>query len=208
MVAVIQKGNLLKGIIAGMILIVLLGAFAGGFYTFPKFRPCPGATSDTIVIQDTNWYHIVDSLNHIVDSLKNIPEKRDTIFFPDSVFIPPDVDVDSILWDYYAAYRYEWEKQDTNIQFRLNTTISHNKPLVYDFSYKILKPSTTVINSVDQSVHYTKYVTLGVDFFIKDIKYSEIEALYVAPKFYVGAGYAPGIGVVGLKAGITLFKLK
>jgi hypothetical protein len=204
----IPKGNLLKGIIAGLILIVLLGAFAGGFYTYPKFRPCPVATSDTIVVQDTNWYHIVDSLNHIVDSLKNRPEKRDTIFFPDSVFIPSDVNVDSILWDYYASYRYLWEKQDTNIQFRLNTTISHNKPLVYDFSYKILKPSTTVINSVDQSVHYAKYIVAGIDLPIRDVKYAEIEAMFITQKYYFGVGYEPAIGGVNFKAGKTLFKLK
>ncbi len=207
----------LKIILLAVLLICLLASFISGC-RYHKFNfPCPEPKTDTLLVVDTTWHRVVDSLNRVVDSLKNRPEpKPEIVYEPGEPYpVPADIDTAAILHDYYTTYRYTWYYPDSSlwtskddIHVKLKTTVTQNKPVVYDFSYQWLKPQTVINNSVDQSIHYTRYVYLGLSLPIKDFSYAEIEALYAFRKGYVGAGYIPSIRSVTVKTGVTLFKFK
>ena len=147
---------------------------------------------------DTAWYNTVEYIRDTLIIRDTIYQPADTIYSPSGVIIK-DIDTLAILRDYFSVYRYRWEKQDSNLQWRLNTTISQNKPLVYDLSYKILRPQTVINNT-----YYSKSLLLGLD--VPLYKASpEVFALYSNDKYFGGVGYSKD--GFSIKGGIKL-KLK
>lgn len=209
-------------IIGSIILAVLLGV--GGFCGWSLHKtlhPCPTITTDTISIPDTNWYHLKDSLiasnKQLKKSLAYWKAHRDTITLPgDSIPYPVEVDTSAILKDYFAAYKYGWSKEDSNIIVKDTIHVTQNIPYWHDLTYKFKKPFTTIINNVDNSITYNKYIQFGLSMPVYSYSDSTkvnlqnltLEATYVFPKGYIGAGWQPNTQSVMARAGVTLFKFK
>ena len=191
----------LRNIIIGLIILLLLlsGAFLGGWSSHKKYRPCPIITSDTIIIHDTVTHHIVDSFPYYIATL-------DTIFLPDTILQP--VDTASILKNYFSTFVYNREWKDSIINVNLTDYISQNRPVKNEFSYKVIKPFTTVINNVDNSITYNRYFQIGISDEIKNIKNLGLNAQFVMPKWYVEYSYIPNMNTHSIGAGVTLFKLR
>lgn len=188
-------------------LILISTSFYAGWYSHSKIKPCQTITTDTVEVYDPYWHHIADSLANLPpkEKIKWLPQ--DTLFVPgDTVF--KNVDTAAILRDYYSVYRYSWDTLDKDLQIKLNTTVTRNQPIAYNLSYRILRPETIVNNTIDNSVHYNKYLYLGVDLPIKNFMYTEIEGIFAFQQGYVGIGYEPQVGGFNLKAGVTLLKFK
>ena len=191
--------NKINLIIGGIIVTLLLSiGIWGGWNLHKEFKPCPTVTTDTIIKYDTTWYTIYDT----------IPiHTTDTIFVPgDTIIIPADVDTAAILKNYFSVVDYTWSKQDSNIRFDMTTRVTQNRPVKYEFDYKLLKPFTTVINDIDNSVTYNRYLYFGIDVPIKNIRYLELEATYNWEKGYLGVGYTPELKSVNAKLGVSIIK--
>ena len=214
-----ELGNKINNILLTAVAVILLTiGFAVGWKLYPTFKPCPEVTSDTIIINDTTWHHLYDSLASLPpkEKIKWLPQ--DTLFVPGDTFFK-DVDTAAILKDYFSVFRYHWTKLDSGLlDVSLYTTVTENKPIKYELDYKILKPQTVVNNTIDNSVTYNKYFQFGVNLpvycYSKDtlsklnIMNVSLEASYVFPKGYVGVGWQPNTETINARAGVTLFKIK
>ena len=199
--------NKINLIIGGIIVTLLLSiGIWGGWNLHKEFKPCPTVTTDTIIKYDTTWYTIYDT----------IPiHTTDTIFVPgDTIIIPADVDTAAILKNYFSVVDYTWSKQDSNIRFDMTTRVTQNRPVKYEFDYKLLKPFTTVINDIDNSVTYSYYLQAGLSMPVYgydstkvNIQNLMLEATYVFHKGYVGAAWQPNTKSITARAGVTLFKI-
>lgn len=189
----------LKNILLGILIAVLLllGGWAG-YKIYPAYHPCPDISSDTIYVYDTILHYIPDTIPYYI-------VKRDTIIYRDTVF--KDIDTAEILKDYYALHHYTRNWEDSLLTVTLKDVITENKPIDNVFTYKLLKPQT-IVNNVINTYSYSRYVTIGMDIPLKDIKYVNIELLYVTKRFYGGIGYNPNLNSLTAKGGITMFKMK
>jgi hypothetical protein len=191
----------LRNIIIGLtvLLLLLTGAFLGGWSSHKKYRPCPIITSDTIIIHDTVTHHIVDSFPYYIATL-------DTIFLPDTILQP--VDTSSILKNYFSTFVYNREWKDSIINVNLTDYISQNRPVKNEFSYKVIKPFTTIVNQIDNSVTYQSYFQLGITEQLNHYENVGLNAQFVMPKWYLSYGYVPNTKVHSVGIGVTLFKLR
>jgi hypothetical protein len=194
-------------IAVGMTVLLLL--MGSGAYIGWHLHKCPTVTNTTTIVTDPHWHHIADSLAALPpkEKIKWLPQ--DTLYYPDS--IKTKVDTAAILKDYFAVYKYLWQKTlKDSIQIELYTTVTQNKPITYDLKYKLLFPISTSTTTVDNSVHYTKYFQGGitVPLAVKYLNATSIDAQYIFPKGYVGAGWQPYNGIFSAKAGLTIFKIK
>jgi hypothetical protein len=183
-----------------VLLLIGVGTYVG-WHLHKDIRPCPTMTTDTITIHDTTTYYIHGTAP---------VQTPDTIFVPDSIILPADVDTMLILRDYYSIFKYDWAKQDSNIDFKLKTTVTRNRPIAYDFNYKLLKPQQTIITNVDKSVHYAKYLYGGITVPLagKYLSNVSVDGIYAFPRGYAGASWQPYTGVFSAKAGIKILQLK
>ncbi len=119
----------------------------------------PKGAIDYIIKKQHNAWGDVDSLdNNIKFNFKNYAIEIDTLFYPDSVFVPSDVDTAAILYNYFAIYLYNRHWNDSIIQVDLVDTITQNKISGSDFlKYKILRPQEVIINTTTVN-NYTKYI--------------------------------------------------
>jgi hypothetical protein len=190
--------------VGGAIVLLLIGAGTYvGWHLHKDLRPCPKIIHDTTIVYDTTTYYV-----HGTAPI----QKPVIVFVPDTIIIPQGVDTMAILRDYYSIFKYVWSKQDTNINFNLQTTITQNRPINYDFSYKLLKPQTTIINTADNTVTYNKYIYGGIGIPISSTKINETSAniLYAFPRGYAGIGWSPITNTFIANAGLKIcnFKVK
>lgn len=179
---------------------VFLMGIVCGWKIYPKMRPCPVVTSDTLIIRDTVWHTIVDSFPMYVAG-------KDSIIYRDSL-IYANVDTAQILKDWYAIHIYDREWKDTNIVVTMKDFITQNKSVHNVFNYKILRPQTIIQNNIDNSIHYNKYVTLGISVPFKEITHVNLDARYQWSKGYIGTFYSSDLKSFGVSGGVVLFKLK
>jgi hypothetical protein len=190
----------IKYIALGLFLCVLSGSFIGGCSYGRSHKICPQIESDTIWWPDTITHHVYHIYPWYI-------EGKDTTVY---VEIPTKVDTAAILKDYFAkrVYDRQWIAKDSLFQVNLKDTISQNRLDGHDFSYKFLKQVPIVTNTVDNSLHYNRYIYGGIDLPVRKANYFELEILMANPKWYFGVGVAPVIGGLELKGGITIFKIK
>lgn len=208
-------------LISGVAIALIAIGFTAGYKVYPVVHPFPVITTDTVEILDTNWYSIEDSLELEINKLQQKVDywkhHRDTVRLPgDTIPIPADVDTAAILRDYYTPYKYGWEVKDSNIVASDSTIITQNTPVWHKFTYKLLKPQTTIVNNVDNSVTYSSYLQLGMS--LPVYSYSDsakanvydlsLEATYSFPKGYLGAGWQPNREVLAVRFGTTIAKFK
>jgi len=186
-------------IVAGMILFIL--TFIMGCEHGKKSVKCPVITTDTITHVDTVEYHIKDTVKFYV----KVPG---TIIYVKVPVLPTKEDTARILKDFYALHPYSRSWHDKNVEISLNDTLTQNNYLHNDFSYKILRPETTVINTTDNSISYEHFIQLGLGVPFSNVKYTSLEANYIFPKGNLGAFYMPEIKSFGAKVGVTIIKFK
>jgi hypothetical protein len=181
--------------------IIVLVAFALtayiGYTTYPKLRPCPEASVDTVFVWDTVTYLIPDTIPYYIVG-------KDSIVYDT---IPSVVDTAAILKQFYAKYYYTRTWTDSLLTVTLKDVISQNTPIENAFTYKILRPQTLITN-VTNNYSYGRYITAGVDVPLRNIKYLNIEAMYVTGKWYAGVGYNAAQNTPTIKGGLTLYRFK
>lgn len=185
-------------ILIGLVFLALAGLFYTGYTTYPKVNPCPQTARDTVYIRDTIVYYIPDTIPYYDIHL-------DTITHNDT--IPIEIDTSAILKDYFAKHYYTRTWEDTLLTVTLQDVISQNTPTSNIFTYKILRPQTIVTN-ITNNYSYGKYLIAGVDIPMRDVKYANIDVMFVTRRWYAGAGYNISLNSPTIKGGITLFKFK
>jgi hypothetical protein len=188
-------------ILGAVFLFCMVACFVSGC-RYHKFRhPCPEAVinTHTVIIHDTIIHEITDTFPYYV-------QKVDSIVYRDTIIL--EVDTALILKDYFALHYYTRNWQDSLLQVDLKDVVSENKFIENDFRYKILRPQAIINNTIDQSIHYAKYIYLGIDVPVQNLNYIEVEGLFAFRKGYFGLGYEPQIKSVNIKGGVTLFKFK
>jgi len=86
--------------------------------------------------------------------------------------------------------------------------VSENKIYPQKFDYKIKRPQTIIVNTVDNSSHYNRYITVGLGMPLNDPNYFSIEGTFQTEKYYAGASYIPELKSFGIRAGIPIVKFK
>lgn len=208
-------------IIGGVILALLLGIGGWSGWSLHKtLRPCPTITTDTVTIIDTNTYNLRDSFRLELSNLQKQVDywkaHRDTIILPgDSIPVPTVVDTAAILRDYFAVYSYGWSKEDSNILVKDSVIVTQNTPVWHNLTYKLNRPFTTVINNVDNSITYNRYVQAGLSMPVYgydttkvNVQNLTLEGTYVWDKGYIGIGWQPNTQSIMARAGVTLFKFR
>lgn len=189
-----------------LFVLLLAGVFFGGYKYHSLRNPCAENRRDTLYIYDTGKKVIRDTVPWYTvrkDSIKYRDQK-----WMDSVIAANRVDTSAILADYYAIHYYsrEWFDPDSTIKVMAEDAISENEIIDNVFSFRLLKPQT--VNIINNTSVYSRYVTAGLDIPFGDKRGVEIEAAYVMPKYYIGAGYVPRDKSISIKAGVVLWKLK
>jgi hypothetical protein len=188
----------LNYILVGLVLIALFGVGYLGYTLYPAQHPCPTTSQDTLYIHDTIPHYIPDTIPYYI-------VKHDTIVYTDT--IPAVVDTAAILRNFYAEYTYTRTWTDSLLTATIKDVISQNTPIENIFTYKILRPQTIVTN-ITNNYFYGKYIIAGLDVPMRDVKYVNIDVMFVTRRWYAGAGYNIYLNSPTIKAGATLFKLK
>jgi|WetSurSiteA1Bulk_404760.scaffolds.fasta_scaffold03812_2 hypothetical protein len=188
----------LNYIVVGLVLLALAGIFFAGYSVYPKVNKCPQTARDTVYVRDTTIYYIKDTIPYY-------DIHRDTVIYNDT--IPVNIDTSAILEDYFAFHYFTRTWTDSLLTVTLTDVVSRNSLLDNTFAYTILRPQQ-VINNVINNYSYGKYIIAGVDVPMKDIKYVNIDVMFVTRRWYAGVGYNIYLNSPTLKAGATLFKFK
>jgi hypothetical protein len=185
--------------LAGLLLLMGSGVYIG-WHLHKSLNPCPPITTNTITIHDTIPHYIPHYVTWFIKG-------EDTIIHDT---IPKNVDTLAILHDYYDKHIYHRAWENDTLKASVTDTISRNNYAGSEFSYRIKIPFTTINNSVDNSIHYNKYLQAGitVPISLKYINTTSIDIQYIYPKGYAGIGWQPYNGIISAKAGVTIFKLK
>jgi hypothetical protein len=111
-----------------------------------------------------------------------------------------------ILEDYFATYAYSRTWKDSLLQVNLYDTISRNKLINNQFSYKLLQPQTIIKN--EYTTNYSRYLSYGLYLPFPDNKLFTVDITYTYPKGYFGISYMPEKKALGCKVGMTIMKFK
>jgi len=193
-----REDNMKAYLTIGVVFVLLLAlSFIGGCQYHKRTIKPPVETTETITVYDTIDHYIIDQIPYYITKVDSII-KRDTVF--------REVDTLKILESYYAIHYYTRIWEDTLVKVTLEDAISENRSIDAKFSYKLLKPQTITHTTIDNSVHYSKYFSLGIDVPVKDFSYIEVEGFYHWSKGYLGLGYTPELNSLNVKLGAVLFK--
>ncbi len=186
-------------IFAGIFLFCMIACFFSGCNYHKHRHPCPEPTivTNTVILHDT-VIHTIDKWHYV--------QNTDTIIYTDTIIQP--VDTAKILADYFALHVYSRNWTDSLLTVDLRDTVTQNKFLQNDFRYKILRPQIITTIVTDNSIHYSKYIYLGVDFPVKDLKYADFSVLAAFKDFYIGGGYNPQLKSLSFKGGVRVIKFR
>lgn len=186
-------------ILFGLTIFLMFTCFVSGCNYYKKRFVCPDPSiiTNTVLIHDTIIHEI--TANHYI-------QNTDTIIYTDTVF--REVDTAMILKDYFAIHVYNRHWEDTLIKVDLKDTVTQNTFLGNKFKYEILRPQTIINTTVDNSVHYNKYLYVGLDIPFKNSENASIDVLFAFQKGYLGAGYLPLVKGFSLKTGVKIAKFK
>jgi hypothetical protein len=188
------KANLAYTIVGAVLMLL---SFVGGCSYHKKTFQCPTITHDTITIRDTVTHTIPSYYPYYIQGKNTVI--HDTI--------PQNIDTVVILHDYYNRHVYNRKWENDTLDVHLTDTISRNTPIGSLFSYKIKVSFTTINNSIDNSIHYTKYLYAGATYDIK-IKSLSFNAYFATPKILYGIGYTPNTNSFSATLSAKLFQIK
>lgn len=191
-------------LLGGLAIFVMFACFVSGCNYHKNHHSCPEITTHTVIIHDTLIHCIVDSFPYYVSH-------TDTIIYSDTIIQPADTA--AILKNHFALHVYnrKWYgldslTNDSLLYVNIHDTITRNKSIGNKFEYKILRPRTIINNTQDNSIHYTKYIYMGLSVPAKNMEYTEISLLGAFEQLYIGIGYIPLQKGISFKAGMPLFK--
>ena len=193
-----MNNKLLNILFGFLIALFLLGGLFGGYKLYPRLNPCPEIASDTLYVYDTVPHYIPDTIPYYV-------VKHDSVVYHDTIF--KDIDTAAILKDYYAEHHYYRTWKDSLLVVDLKDIISENRPIDNVFTYKILRPQTVIKNEYT-SYSYSRYITAGMNFLLKDLSYTGIEVNYISSKWQGGIGYNFGLKGITARVGGTIVIMK
>jgi hypothetical protein len=124
--------------------------------------------------------------HHIVTEYPFYIERIDTIIIRDT--LPAIIDTAAILQKYFAYYTYSRSWNDSLLSVSLTDVITENKVMDSQFSYRILRPQE-IINNTNISYSYSKYIYLGLQSNLFDLRYSSFSGFVAFPRLLVGGGY-------------------
>ena len=176
--------------------LVALSFFGGVIYHKHTMKPLEAITI-TNTVYDTVDHYITNQVPYYITRVDSIVI-RDTVF--------KDVDTSAIVKDYFTVHYYTRVWEDSLLKVTLKDAIAENRSIDNTFTYKILRPQTITHTTIDNSVSYSKYFSIGVDVPIKDFSYIELEGFYHWSKGYLGLGYTPELKSLNVKLGAVLFK--
>jgi hypothetical protein len=185
-----------------VILIVLLMGGTVGWNLRKSMHHCPVVAVDTITLIDTVEHHIIDVVPHYITH-------TDTIILRDTMLLPTVIDTAQIVKNYYGLHIYnrKWEAKDT-LLVNIKDYITENKSIRNDFTYKILLPQTIINNSVDNTITWNSYLTVGLSVPFQNINLISLEGRYQFNKGYIGGFYQPSTKGYGISLGATILKFK
>jgi hypothetical protein len=188
-----------------VVFVLMFGLTFIGGCKYGKSR-CPTITQDTIQVHDTIIHTIIDSVPYYVIHTDTIIQQ---------VTLPSVIDTVAILQDYYATHVYDrqWygiEGQDSLLSVTVKDYITQNKPIHNTFNYRILRPQTVINNSIDNSIHYNRYLYATISSPVYPLPKASINIglAYAGPKAFMGVSYEPINKVVTAHLGIKLFTIK
>lgn len=165
--------------------------------------------SETIIETE----YVYDTTIVKIETEMPVPYKitiTDTIFVPynihtsDTVKIPQIIDTMAILSDYFAIVDYKDTIEDESIKIFLNESISQNRIISRDLSYKWMKPTEVITYSKETNIIY------GGLAFYQNIPTSTSSILitlnYSNEKMYGSVGLDPINRGFKVEAGLKLFK--
>lgn len=178
-------------------LLVISLAFTGGYKYYNCTHPVTTVT-DTTFVYDTIVKEIpVNHYSHIVD----------TVFFPDTLIIPADVDTAEILRKFYSRYVYARNWEDSLIKVSFKDTVSQNKiQNSSNLKYQILRPQTVIVNETNIK-SYSSYLNISMSSDLK-IQYPEFKLQLIGKNISYGVGYAPKQNTVRINFGYNFLKMK
>ena len=223
--------NLVNSILAlGGVLTVVTAIFFLGFAVGRHTMPTPTVTHDTVYVVDPNYYHLLDSVVNYHEAIEMALEGQISQFKPlspivDTIYLPTPESVSNalvsqdtlaLLTKYFSVLEYEWAKQDSDLNVVLHTVITQNEPIKYDLRYNILRPSSIITNTIDNTKTYARYIQVGASLpsnmltpFDTDFnrwRTVRTDLQYVFKRGYIGLEYYPALNIIGVKGGITLLK--
>ena len=195
----------LTDIVYATVFILIFGLTFIGGCKYGRSR-CPTIVQDTIQIHDTVTHTIVDSVPYYI-------VHKDTVI--QQVILPNVIDTIAILHDYYAKHVYnrQWygiEGPDSLLKVTLIDTISRNIPTYSKFEYTILRPQTIINNTIDNSIHYNRYLYATISSPVYPLPKASISIgiAYAGPKAFMGVSYIPIDKVFTAHLGVKLFTIK
>lgn len=210
--------------------VIIAAIFFLGFAVGRKTMPTPVVNTDTVIVVDTNWHHLQDSIINYYELRENALQGQISAFKPlstkvDTIYVPTPESVSQalisqdtmdILTKYFSVLDYTWEQQDSNLNVVLHTIVTQNEPIKYDLSYSITRPSSYITNTVDNTTTFSRYVQVGValpsnilvpydgDFNRWRTIHTDLQL--ITKKGYLGVEYYPALNIMSVKFGITLLK--
>lgn len=194
--------NLNKYLIeAGVVLVILFFIFVGGC-SYGKHRViCPEVKTVTVIQHDTIVHNIPNDIYHYVT-------RTDTVIKEVPMPILSKEDSLKVWNDYFAKHYYTNVFTDSLLQVTQQNEVSENVIHPIDFKYRYLGKTTVINNSVDNSIHYAKYITIGGTIPFKNVNSYNVDLRYTFNKGYIGGVYYPSLKSFGASAGFVLFKFK
>lgn len=187
-----------KGVFSAIAALLVIALCLVSGYKYHAYTHPVTTTTDTIMVYDT--------ITHVIPVTEYV-YKVDTVYYPEIVEIPADVDTALILRDYFAIYAYERSWSDSTVFVNFSDTLSRNRIIGSSLlSYKLLKPQTTIINKTEIT-NYSSYLNIHAssDF---GVQYPEIGISFVGRRYSVGAEYAIRQEAFKLSLGYNIIKFK
>jgi hypothetical protein len=195
-----------KVIIAFVVFIILLlSAYITGCQRGKKITET-NIVTHTVMLHDTTIHTVVDSFPFYI-------VKKDSIVYTDTIF--KNVDTAKILSSYFAKHYYTRTWSDSLLEATSKDVISENKFIDNKFTYKIIRPQEIINTTLDNSVHYARYLYFGASLPVYppkintvNINYIALNGLFCYPKGYFELQYQPYTKTFSIGSGIRLFKFK
>lgn len=189
---------------AGILIILLLFSFIGGCNRGKKLCK-QDIITNTVILHDTVIHNIVDSFPYYVHGVTQIV--YDTVY--------KNIDTIAVVRDYFSTHITDNLWQDSLVQVNIKTYISQNELKHSVFNYKILRAQSITYTTVDNSVHYARYVYFGASLpvypakvnNVSNINYIGLSGIYAFPKGYFEVMYQPYTKTFTIGTGIKILKL-
>lgn len=191
-------------LLGGLAIFVMFACFVSGCNYHKKRFKCPEITTNTVIIHDTLIHQIVDTFPYYISH-------TDTVIYTETVIQP--VDTAAILRDYFAVHIYDrdWlgmEGNDSILTVSIKDSISQNRSIGNEFTYRILRPQTITNTTQDNSIHYNSYLYGGLDLPLPNLEYASVDVLYAFSRGYLGFGYIPLQKGLSIKGGVKIAKFQ